>query len=120
MSSCVKGFMKFPVGAVKWHVEGDPLECDLLVHFRMNDSKPVELDPYHHVYALSCFGWKCLVCSIEAKDQIGFEMAWLGDENVVYTDGIDGSKWVCCNGCQKCFHLSCVTGDTEEQVEAKG
>ena len=86
----------------------------------MTDSKPVELDSYHHAYALSCFGWKCLVCSIEAKDQIGLEMARLGDEKVVYTDGIDGSKWVCCNGCKKCFHLSCVTGDTEEQVEARG
>ena len=60
------------------------------------------------------------MCSIEAKDQIGLEMAWLGDEKVVYTDGIDGSKWECCNGCKKCFHLSCVTGDTEEQVEARG
>ena len=29
MSSCVKGFTKFPVSAVIWHVEGDPLECDL-------------------------------------------------------------------------------------------
>ena len=77
----------------------------------MTDSKPVELDPYHHAYALSCFGWRCIVCSIEAKDQIGLEMAWLGDEKVVYTDGIDGSKWVCCNGCKKCFHLSCVTDD---------
>ena len=57
----------------------------------MTDSKPIELDPYHHAYALSCFGWT-LVCSIEAKDQIGLEMAWLGDEKVVYTDGIDGSK----------------------------
>ena len=86
----------------------------------MTDSKPVELDPYHHACALSCFGWKCLVCGIEAKDQIGLKMAWPGDEKVVYTDRIDGSKWLCCNGCKKCFHLSCVTGDTEEQVEARG
>ena len=60
------------------------------------------------------------MCNIEAKDQIGLEMAWLGDEKVVYTDGFDGLKWVCCNGCKKCYHLSCVTGDTEEQVEARG
>ena len=90
----------------------------IIVYFRMN--KPVELDPYHHAYALSCFGWKCLVCNIEAKDQIGLEMAWLGDEKVVYTDGFDRSKSVCCNGYKKCYHLSCVTGDTEEQVEARG
>ena len=38
------------------------------------------------------------MCNIEVKDQIGLEMAWLGDEKVVYTDGFDGSKWVCCNG----------------------
>ena len=60
------------------------------------------------------------MCNIEAKDQIGLEMASLGDEKVVYTDGFDRSKWVCCNGCKKCYHLSCVTGDTEEQVEARG
>ena len=47
-------------------------------------------------------------------------MVWLGDEKVVYTDGFDGSKWVCCNGCKKCYHLPCITGDTEQQVEAWG
>ena len=105
MSLCVKGFTKFPVGAVIRHVEGDPLECSLFI-LEMTDSKAVELDPYHHAYALSCFGWKCLVCSIEAKDQIGLEMVWLwlGDKKVVYTDSIDGSKWECCNGCKKSFH----------------
>ena len=50
--------------------------------------KPVELDAYHHAYALSIFDWKCLICNIEAKDQIGLENDWLGNEKVVYTDGL--------------------------------
>ena len=37
------------------------------------------------------------MCNIEAKDQIGLEIASLGDEKVVYTDGFDRTKWVCCN-----------------------
>ena len=90
------------------------LNITRLFFLEMSDSKPVKLDPYHHADALSCFGWKCLVCNIEAKDQIGLEMAWLGNEKVVYTDSIKGSKWVCCNGYKKCFHLSCVTSDTKQ------
>ena len=69
--------------------------CLIMTHLfflEMSDSKPVELDPYHHAYALSFFRWKCLICNIEAKDQIELEMAWPGDEKVTYTDGLDGSK----------------------------
>ena len=60
------------------------------------------------------------MCYIEVKDNIGLEIAWLSDEKVVYTDGIDGPKWVCCNGCKKCFYFSCVTSDTEQQMESGG
>ena len=83
-------------------------------------SQNPDIDAFYQAYALSIFGWKCLICNNEAKDQIGIEMAWLGDEQVVYTDSIDGSKWVRCNVCKEAYHLACVTSQTEEQVEAKG
>ena len=84
----------------------------IFVYFRMSEN--VELDQYHCAYTLSCLGGSALL------GLIGLEEAWLGDEKAVYTDSFDGLKWVYCNGCKKCYHLSCVTSDTEQQVEARG
>ena len=83
-------------------------------------TKPIELDPYLHAYACDCFGWKCFICNQEAKDQIGIEDQFLGDGKVVLKDGFDDSKWVFCTICKKCYHLECVTTQTEQQIEAKG
>ena len=52
---------------------------------------PVELDPYEHAKCVQIYGWKCLICSVEAKDQIGLELQHIAD-GVVYIDGIDGTK----------------------------
>ena len=47
-------------------------------------------------------------------------MQFLGDGQVVFTDAVDGSKWVFCTGCKQAYHLQCVTSCTELQLEAKG
>ena len=91
----------------------------LAYSFRMT-SKPIELDPYHHAYACDCLGWKCFICNKEAKDQIGLEDQFLADGYTVFTDSIDGAKWVFCTTCKKAFHLKCVTSETEEQIHSKG
>ena len=82
--------------------------------FRMSDQ-----DAYLHAYAFNCLGWKCYIYNHEAKDQIGIEMQFLGDGHVVFTDQLDGSKWVFCTKCKKSYHLQCVTSSTEQQIEAK-
>ena len=97
------------------HLTLDPLvSC-----FRMT-SKPIELDPYQHAYACDCLGWKCFICNNEAKDQIGLEEQFLADGCIVFTDGIDDSKWVFCTTCKNAYHLKCVSCETEEQIHAKG
>ena len=50
-----------------------------------------QLDVYEHAQCVEAFKWKCLICSVEARDQVGLEMQHIGD-GVIYTDGIDGSK----------------------------
>ena len=86
-----------------------------LLFFRMNNQ-----DAYLQAYAVTCLGWKCFICNEEAKDQIGIQMQFLGDGQVVFTDEVDGSKWVFCTGCKQAYHLQCVTSCTEQQLEAKG
>ena len=83
-------------------------------------SKPIELDPYHHAYACACLGWKCYICSEEAKDQISIEDQFLADDYVIFTDGIEGSKWVFCTTCKKSYHLLCVTSESEQHIKARG
>ena len=83
-------------------------------------SKPIELEPYHHAYACACRGWKCFICNGEANDQIGIQDQFLADYYVVFTDGIDGTKWVFCMSCKKAYHLQCVTSESEQQIHAKG
>ena len=58
---------------------------------------------YYHAYAVSIFGWKCIICNFEAQDQIGLENLWLADEKVVYIDQLDQSKWGFCNICKKSY-----------------
>ena len=38
------------------------------------------LDTYEHAKCADLFKWKCLTCSLEAKDQLGFEMHHISDE----------------------------------------
>ena len=66
------------------------------------------LDDYEHAKCVELYGWKCYICCVEVKDQVGLEMQQIGD-GIVYTDGIDGSKWICCQKCKKTYHLECVT-----------
>ena len=107
----------------RWVIKGwmgDPLEHDPLQFcFRMSTENNGQ-HSYLDAYAASCLGWKCLICSKEAQDQIGIHMQFVGDEKVVFTDSIDDSKWVFCTTCKQAYHLSCVTSCTEQQVEAKG
>ena len=77
---------------------------------------PVELNPYEHVKCVQMYGWKCLICSLEAKDQVGLELQHIAN-GIVYIDGIDGSKWVCCNKCRKTYHLSCVCPNQPEPTK---
>ena len=85
-------------------------------HFRMAEKNKA----YYYAYAVSIFGWKCIICNFKAQDQIGLENSWLADEKVVYTDQLDQSKWVFCNICKKSFHLAGVMHLSEEQVDLKG
>ena len=73
------------------------------------------LDDYEHAQCVSAFKWKCLICSVEAPDQVGLEMQHIAD-GFVYTDGIDQKKWVCCNKCKYTYHLDCVTHEKEEKL----
>ena len=41
--------------------------CPVPMAFSLN------VEAYHHVQMVQQFGWKCLICSIEAKDQMGLE-----------------------------------------------
>ena len=90
----------------------DPVVC----YFRMTSN----LDSYLHAHACDCLGLKCFICNEEAKDQIGIKDQFMADGYVVFTDSIDGSKWVFCTICKKPYHLKCVTCDTEQQIHAKG
>ena len=71
-------------------------------------------EAYLHAYAASIFGWKCVICSIEAPDQLGLNGQHTASETSVYTDGIDHSKWVTCAKCNSYFHLACVTVGTQQ------
>ena len=80
-------------------------------------------DSYIQAYSASIFGWKCLICSVEAKDQDGIEMQHIGSGTTIYTDSIDGTKWLCCATCRCKFHLTCVTVGTKEsetQINSRG
>ena len=90
-----------------------------LIFLEMSDSKLVQLDSYHHAHALSCSRQKYTICDSKEKDQIGSEMAWPDDEKAMYSKHIEGPKWVNCNDCKKYFYLSCVSSNTEQQVEAR-
>ena len=50
-----------------------------------------DLNAYEHAQCVEAFQWKCLICSVEARDQVGLEMQHISD-GIIYTDGIDGSK----------------------------
>ena len=71
-----------------------PLDIDLpyllaIFFFRM--AHPVELNPYEHAKCVKIYGWKCLKCSVEAKDQVGLELQHIAD-GIVYIDSMDGTK----------------------------
>ena len=68
---------------------------------------PVELNPCEHAKCVQIYGWKCLICSVEAKDQVGLELQHIAD-SVVYTNGIDCTMWVSCQKCKKTYHMACV------------
>ena len=42
------------------------------------------LDYYEHAKCVELYGWKCYICCVEAKDQVGLEMQHIGD-GIVYT-----------------------------------
>ena len=73
------------------------------------------LDAYEHAQCVDLFKWKCLICSLEAKDQVGLKMHHISD-GVVYTDEINGSNWSCCHKCKSSYHLGCVTPGKEENI----
>ena len=73
-----------------------PLDIDLpyplaIFFFRM--AHPVELNPYEYVKCVQIYGWKCLICAVIAKDQVGLELQHIAD-GIVYINGIDGTMWV--------------------------
>ena len=82
--------------------------------FRMEFTQ--HLDDYEHAQCVETFKWKCLICSLEAPDQVGLEMQHIGD-GYVYKDGIDQKKWLCCNKCKNTYHLKCVTSEKEENIK---
>ena len=74
----------------------------------------VELNPYEHAKCVQIYGWKCLICSVEAKDQVGLELQHIAD-GVVYIDSINGTKWVCCQKYKKTNHVACVCPNQPSQ-----
>ena len=96
-----------------------PLEVDLtypLAIFLFRMEFTLNFEAYEHAQCVQMFGCKCYICSVEAKDQVGLETQHIVD-GVVYTDGIDGSKWVFCNKCKKTYHLNCVCPDKKEPTK---
>ena len=68
---------------------------------------------------LALVGSVLFVILNQKKNKLGLRrLGWVMKRSYMYTDGFDGSKWVCCNACRKYFYLSCATSDTEQQVEA--
>ena len=61
------------MGAVLSQLEGVLLGCAhlIFVYFRM--SKPVELDPYHHAYALHVLGRTDLFVILRLKTKLGLK-----------------------------------------------
>ena len=61
------------MGAVLSQLEGVLLGCAhlIFVYFRM--SKPVELDPYHHAYALHVLGRTALFVILRLKTKLGLK-----------------------------------------------
>ena len=74
------------------------------------------IDDYQYGKCVELYGWKYYICCVEAKDQVGLEMQHIGD-GIVYTDEIDGSKWICYQKCKKTYHLECVTKEKEGEIK---
>ncbi len=75
------------------------------------------MDPVNQAYAESIFEWKCTICGLYAKDQVGLEMDFIENEKVVLSES-DNTKWVRCYVCDTKYHLACTTA-LSEQVVAK-
>ena len=82
--------MKYPLGP--WPMGRSKLPACYFL-FRMEFTQ--HFDDYELAKCVELYGWKCFICCVEAKDQVGLEMQHIGD-GILYTDGIDGSKWICC------------------------
>ena len=76
----------------------------------------LDFEAYHYAQLAQQFGWKCLICSVEAKDQMGLEEQHLAD-GVIYTDNINGTKWLFCNKCKNTYHLNCVCPNMEQNIK---
>ena len=73
------------------------------------------MDPVNQAYAEDCFGWKCTICGLFAKDQVELEMQLTENEKIVLSEN-DNTEWVRCEICQTKYHLACVTAESEEKV----
>ena len=104
--------MSYPLGP--WPMGRSKLPACYFL-FRMEFTQ--HLDDYEHAKCVELYGWKCYICCVEAKDQVGLEMQHIGD-GVVYMDGIDGSKWLCCQKCKKTYHLECVSEHKEGEIKS--
>ena len=49
--------------------------------FRMEFTQ--HLDQYEHARCVETFQWKCLICSVEAPDQVGLEMQHMGSSTLM-------------------------------------
>ena len=83
------------------------------------EEPPLDLDAAAQHWAEDWIGWKCEICFEYAKDQLGIDWQELKEECCVYTDRIDGSKWVVCDSCGCRYHLKCVTNESEQEVAKK-
>ena len=41
------------------------------------------MDPVNQAYAEDCFGWKCTICGLFAKDQVELEMQLIENEKIL-------------------------------------
>ena len=82
--------------------------------FRMEYTQ--QLNDYEHAKYVELHERKCLICSMEVKDQVGLEIQHISND-IIHVDRIHHTKQVCCYKCKKTYYLECVTSQKQENIK---